>query len=168
MPGIASVGMQWCLRINNTNGCTLTLTIHATVSANGTLTMNLKQLATIASDGGITETVKGNCQTAGVDCYPSIGGVSEVLSFGANQFFDEVYNLIWFVGALQVAGFNLLAQTGGKIPQTEPGMSLLKSAYRAVCDQAVLNAYVAPGTWNSAEIFGNPSAMLSNILQVGY
>lgn len=137
-------------------------------ASNGTLTMNLKQLATIASDGGITETVKGNCQTAGVDIYPSIGGVSAVMSFGANSFFDEVYNLLWFVGALQVAGFNLLQGVSGKIPQTEPGMSQLKNAYRSICDQAVLNAYVAPGTWNSAEIFGNPTAMLANILQVGY
>ena len=137
-------------------------------ASNGTLTMNLKQLNGIDSDAGITETVKGNCQTAGVDIYPSIGGVSAVMSFGANNFFDEVYNLLWFIGALQVAGFNLLQGVSGKVPQTEPGMSLLKQAYRSVCDQAVLNAYVAPGQWNSAEQFGNVTAMLSNILQVGY
>ena len=137
-------------------------------ASNGTLTMNLKQLATITADAGITETIRTNCQTAGVDIYPSFGGLAEVASYGANSFFDEVYNLIWFVSALQVAGFNMLAQVDGKIPQTEPGMSTLKNAYRQVCDQAVTNGYVAPGTWNSAERFGNPDAMLSNILQVGY
>lgn len=137
-------------------------------ASNGTLTMNLKQLATIDPDEGITQTLYSQCKTAGVDIYPSFGGVPDVASMGANKFFDQVYNLIWFVTSIQVAGYNALAQVSGKIPQTEPGMTVLKSAYRSVCELAVNNAYVAPGTWTSPETFGNQQDMLGNIIQRGF
>lgn len=135
---------------------------------NGTQTMNLKQLATIDPDESITQTEYDACKTAGVDIYTDIAGFSCVISNGANQYFDEVYNLVWFVASLQVAGFNALATVGGKVPQTEPGVSVLKSAYRTICDQAVNNAYAAPGTWTSSETFGNQTDFLANIQQKGY
>lgn len=137
-------------------------------ASNGTKTMNLKQLTSITPDDGITQTIYGQCATAGVDCYVEYGTVPAVVSNGANKFFDQVYNLIWFVNALKVAGFNMLLQVGSKIPQTEAGMSLLKDAYRRVCEQALSNAYVAPGTWTSAERFGNTEDMLQNIIERGY
>lgn len=136
--------------------------------SNTAITMNLKQLAGVVADPGITQTVYGVCQTAGVDIYVSYAGISAVVSNGANKYYDEVYNLIWFVSAIMVAGFNALLQTGTKIPQTEPGMSYLKSVYRAVCAQAVNNGYVAPGVWNSPDWFGNQTDMANNILQSGY
>ena len=137
-------------------------------ASNGTKTMNLKQLTNITPDSGITQTIYGQCATAGVDCYVQYGTVPAVASNGANKFFDQVYNLIWFVNALKVAGFNMLLQVGSKIPQTEAGMSLLKDAYRRVCEQALSNAYVAPGTWTGAERFGNTEDMLQNIIERGY
>ena len=77
-------------------------------------------------------------------------------------------DLQWLVGALQVAGFNYLAQTATKIPQTETGMDGLKSAYTKVCQQAVVNAYSAPGTWTSPITFGNQADLLANVAQFGY
>ena len=136
--------------------------------SNTAITMNLKQLATISPDEGITQTIYGNCHTAGVDVYTDFAGISAYVSNGANKYFDEVYNLIWFVSQIKVSGFNALLQAGNKIPQTEPGMSYLKSVYRSICDQAVNNGYVAPGSWNSAEWFGNQADMINNILQKGY
>lgn len=138
------------------------------LESNGTLTMNLKQLATILPDETITQTQYNAMLVAGVDFYTDIAGFPCVISTGGNRYFDQVYNQIWFVSALQVAGFNALAQVDGKIPQTEPGMSVLKSAYRAVCDQSVANEYVAPGAWTSPNTFGNQSDFISNILQKGY
>ena len=44
----------------------------------------------------------------------------------------------------KLAGFNYLAQSSTKIPQTEAGMDGLKGAYRAVCQQAVANQNPAP------------------------
>ena len=85
-----------------------------------------------------------------------------------NSFFDDEYNMNWFIGALEVAGFNYLATTSTKIPQTEEGMNGLKGAYRAVCQRAVSNRFVAPGTWNSGDTFGDPEDFVRNIADFGF
>lgn len=136
--------------------------------SNTTQTTNLKDLTGVQPDATMTQTLYNKCEAAGVDIYVSYQGVAKVASFGSNGFFDQVYNLGWFVGALQVAGFNYLAQSSTKIPQTENGMDGLKGAYRNVCEQARTNLYCAPGRWNSATMFGNQADFLENISQRGY
>lgn len=136
--------------------------------SNTTQTMNLKDLATIQPDPSMTQTLYDQAKAAGADIYPSLQGVAKVISNGANQYFDQVYNLQWLVGALQIAGFNFLAQSSTKVPQTENGMDGLKGAYRNICEQAVSNAYVAPGQWNSPTTFGNQADLVANIQQRGY
>ena len=132
------------------------------------ITMNMKQLVGIVADPGVTQTYWNAAQTAGVDTYVSYAGVSSYVSNGANGYFDDIYNLIWFVNQIKVVGFNALAQVSTKIPQTENGMSLLKSAFRAICEQARSNGYIAEGQWNSSEWFGVQSDMNDNILARGY
>lgn len=136
--------------------------------SNTTATMHLKDLVGIVADTGITQTILNNCQTAGVDVYVSMGGLSKVFTSGGNDFFDNVYNLDWLVFALEVAGFNALATTSTKLPQTETGMAVLKGAYIAVLQQALSNGFIAPGSWNSPELFGNPSDLKRNIAGIGY
>lgn len=136
--------------------------------SNTTSTMHLKDLVGIQPDPSMTQTLLNLCQAAGADVYVSLQGVPKVYSSGKNQFFDQVYNLQWFVGALQIAGFNYLAQSSTKVPQTESGMDGLKGAYRKVCQQAVTNQYSAPGVWNSATTFGNQQDFLQNIEQRGF
>lgn len=136
--------------------------------SNTTLTMALKTLATIQPDPSMTQTLYTKAQTAGADIYPSFQGDAASTSFGANDYFDDVYNLLAFVGDLQVQGFNYLAQTGTKIPQTENGMTGLKNAYAQVCRQYVNNAYLAPGAWNAPIPFGNPENLVTNIATTGY
>ena len=137
-----------------------------------TATMHLKTLSGINPDTNITQTYLTAADTAGVDTYPSVGGgaqyVGKVFSSGGNDYFDNVYNLDWFVFSIQVAGFNALATTSTKLPQTEPGMALLKGAHIAVLEQAKSHGFVAPGTWNSAELFGSPADLRRNILNQGY
>lgn len=137
-----------------------------------TNSMHLKQLATVLADTGITQTTLNTCITLGVDVYCSIAGRPSVFSTGGttggNAFFDEVYNLDWLVLALQTAGFNALASTSTKLPQTEPGIAVLRGAYINVLNQAVTNGYVAPGAWNSPELFGNPADLIRNILEAGF
>ncbi len=133
-----------------------------------TSTMHLKDLNGVQPDPTMTQSKLEKAKIAGADCYVSLQGVSKVFTSGANRFFDQVYNLCWFIGSLEVAGFNYLAQTSTKIPQTENGMDGLKSAYRAVCEQARTNGYCAPGVWNSPNTFGNQSNLLENIEQRGY
>lgn len=136
--------------------------------SNTTITMHLKDLIGIQPDPSMTQTLLTKAQAAGADCYVSLQGVSKVFCSGENSFFDQVYNLQWLVGALQVAGFNYLAQSSSKIPQTESGIDGLKGAYRKVCEQAVTNQYCAPGEWNSSTTFGIQSDFLQNITQRGY
>lgn len=136
--------------------------------SNTTTTMHLKTLTGIQPDPTITQTQLNSAITAGADTYVSLQGVPAVFCSGANSFYDQVYNLQWFVGALQVAGFNYLAQSGTKIPQTEQGMDGLKGAYRNICEQAVTNQYSAPGSWTSPTTFGNTAQLIANIAQRGY
>jgi len=133
-----------------------------------TQTMNLKTLSTIAADPGLTATVYTLVNAQGSDVYASIQGVPKVLTSGTNDFYDNQYNLQWFSGALQVAYFNALATVNTKVPQTENGMDLIKSALRAVCQQAVANGFLAPGAWNSSTYFGNQANLIANVAQYGY
>ena len=139
---------------------------------NTTASMHGKTLTGILPDQGINQATLNTCETLGVDTYVSVGGgaqyVGKVFSTGGNDFFDNVYNLDWLVFALQVAGFNAITTIGTKIPQTEPGMAILKGAYIGVLQEAVANLFVAPGVWNSSELFGNPADLRRNILNVGY
>jgi hypothetical protein len=136
--------------------------------SNTTQTMHLKDLATVDPDPSMSQTLLNQCLAAGADTYISLQGVPKVFCSGANRFFDQVYNLLWFVGALQVAGFNYLATSGTKVPQTENGMDGLKSAYRSICEQGVTNQYLAPGLWTSPTTFGNQVDLYANIGQRGY
>ncbi len=136
--------------------------------SNTTITMNLKDMIGVQPDPSMTQTLFNKAKAAGADIYASIQGVPKVFSFGANRFYDQVYNLRWLVGAIGVAGFNYLAQTATKIPQTEAGMLGLKGAYRRVCLQAVANQYLAPGAWNSPTTFGDQADLFANIAQVGF
>lgn len=135
---------------------------------NTTITMNLKQLTNVVVDPNITQTILNSCQTVGVDVYANIAGLPEVISTGGNDYSDNVYNLQWFVGANMVALFNALAGTPTKVPQTEAGMSTLKSAMTQVAEQAVANGFVAPGSWTGSYTIGDPVALQRNIATNGY
>jgi hypothetical protein len=136
--------------------------------SNTTSTMHLKTLSGVEPDPSMTQTILNLALAAGADTYVSLQGDPCVFTSGANLYFDQIYNRLWFVGALQVAGFNYLAQTGTKVPQTENGMSGLVGRYRSVCVQAVTNGYLAPGTWNSSTSFGPGTALVLNVAQQGF
>lgn len=136
--------------------------------SNTTITMHLKQLATIQPDPTITQTILTLAINAGADSYPSIQGRASVFCTGENDYFDDQYNLGWFTGALQVAGFNALAQAGTKIPQTEQGINVLKNAYQQVAQQGVSNQFLAPGTWTNPVTFGDQTKLIANIATQGY
>lgn len=141
--------------------------------SNTSQTMNLKALAGILPDTGITQTDYTNANTAGTDLYVPYGSAGNsagyVYSTGGNDFFDNVYNITWLKGALQIAGFNYLATINTKIPQTEDGMSGLKHAYELILIQAIQVGIIGQGlTWNSGEFFGNQADFLRNITDVGY
>lgn len=133
-----------------------------------TITMNGKTISGSQPDPSMTPTLFALCQAAGADVYANVQGVAKVMTSGLNDYFDNQYNIQWFVGALQVAGANALLQTSTKVPQTEDGMNILKGAYRSVCEQAVANQFLAPGSWTSSTMFGNVANLVQNIAQRGY
>jgi hypothetical protein len=136
--------------------------------SNTSQTMNLKQLATIDPDLGISQTNYTNANTAGVDLYVSYDGVPSVYSTGGNDYFDNPYSDLALKFAMETAGFNFLRQTNTKVPQTEQGMNGLKNAYSQVCQRFLRNGCVAPGSWTSSETFGDPEIFRNNILTRGY
>lgn len=136
--------------------------------SNTTSTMHLKDLVGVVPDPTITQTLLNQAVAAGADTYVSLQGVAKVFTSGANSFFDQVYNQLAFSGDLQVAVFNYLAESDTKVPQTEQGMSGLKSAMRAVCVQYVNNGYLAPGQWNSSTTFGDQQNFINNVSNLGF
>ncbi len=136
--------------------------------SNTTESINLKTIVGFAADQTLDTTDLVACQAAGVSVYISIGGIPKLYTSGENGWFDEVYNQFWFGFALQTAGFNYLATSATKIPQTEIGMEGLKNVYRKVCQQAVTNGFIAPGSWTSADTFGPNGALVRNIGDQGY
>lgn len=131
-------------------------------------TMNLKQLATITPDLGISQSLYSAAELAGVDLYVSYEGVPSVYSTGGNDFSDNPYSDLALKFALETAGFNFLRQTNTKVPQTEKGMNGLKNAYSQICERFIRNGVIAAGTWNSSETFGNPEVFKNNISTRGY
>lgn len=131
-------------------------------------TMNLKTLVNVTPDEGLTQTNYTNAKTAGADLYVSYEGTAGVLSTGGNSYFDVVYENLALKYAAQAALFNCLKTTGTKIPQTEGGMSVLRDGLAQVFIQFVRNGVIAPGTWNSAQTFGDPETFRKNIAEVGW
>jgi hypothetical protein len=136
-------------------------------------TMNMKQLVGFSADTTLTQTDLATALANGIDVYPVFGfqglvGVGVLYTSGVNGYFDQIYNQLWLKLALQVAGFNFLAQSNTKIPQTEQGMDGLKGAYRSVLTAAVSNGVSAPGAWNSSTVFGNVQNLIRSVSDVGY
>lgn len=136
--------------------------------SNTTLTMNLKDLAGLQADTNINETILAQAAGVGADCFVSLEGLPKVLSNAYNLYFDQVANQIWLVNAIQRAVFNVLATTRTKIPQTTAGMNLLANTCKNVCLQGITNGYLAPGTWNSPDTFGDLEDFYRNIEEQGF
>lgn len=133
-----------------------------------TQTLHLKTLAGVTPDLSVDQSRLTALQTAGADAYVNVAGLPSIFSSGANGFFDEVYNELWFKFALQTEGFNYLRGSNTKVPQTESGIEGLKNTYRKICAQAVSNGYAGPGTWTSPDTFGDPEALTRCVKDIGY
>lgn len=137
-------------------------------NATGTaLTMHLKDFVGLVADSGINQTLLDSAKKAGVDVIADFG-IPKIFISGANLFSDQVYTRLALQVDLQIAGFNYLAQTTSKIPQTEQGMDGLKGTYRAVLSRYVDVGVFAPGTWTGSTRFGNPADHDRNIEEFGF
>ena len=133
---------------------------------NSALTMHLKVLSVAAEE--YTQTEVNNAKTVGLDLYTTIKLTPAILTSGANSFTDERYNLIAFVDYLQIDMYNLLKQTGTKIPQTRRGVNQLIDQAEKTTLQFVRAGVAAPGTWSSPDYFGNRETFEQSILNNGF
>lgn len=133
---------------------------------NSAITMNLKELAVPAESYEQTEI--DAAKRVGLDVYTTIKDTPVVLTSGANDFVDNVYNLIAFVDAVQTDLFNLLKSTGTKIPQTTRGVNQLVAQAEKTSRGFVRAGVFAPGAWSSPDSFGNIDTFNRNIEQFGF
>ena len=133
---------------------------------NSALTMHLKELSVAAED--YTQMEVNNAKTVGLDLYTTIKLTPAILTSGANAFTDERYNLMALGDALQVDMYNLLKQTGTKIPQTRRGVNQLIDQAEKTTRQFVRAGVAAPGTWSSPDYFGNRETFEQSIINNGF
>lgn len=133
---------------------------------NSAITMNLKELAVPAESYSQTEI--DAAKRVGLDVYTTIKDTPVVLTSGANDFVDNVYNLIAFIDAVQTDLFNILKATGTKIAQTTRGVNQLVAQAEKTSRGFVRAGVFAPGTWSSPDSFGNIDTFNRNIEQFGF
>jgi hypothetical protein len=131
-------------------------------------TMNLKTLANVTPDMGISQNDFTKAKTNGVDLYVSYEGIPAVLSSGGNTFFDVVYENMAFKFYAQNYMLNALKTTNTKIPQTESGVAVLENALAQAFILFVRNGVFAAGKWNSSQTFGDPETFRDNIANQGW
>jgi len=107
----------------------------------------------------LTETQATTLKDKRCNVYVNYINDTAIIQYGqmaSGAYFDEIHGLSWFKDALQNAEYNLLYQSKTKIPQTDSGQNQLITVASGVCNEAVNNGLVAPGTWN-ADGFGQLS-----------
>lgn len=133
---------------------------------NSAITMNLKTLNVPAES--YTQTEIDAAKRVGLDLYTTIKDVPVVLTSPANDFVDNVYNLIAYIDAIQTENFNLLKATGTKVPQNTKGVNQLVATNEKATRRFVRAGVFAPGTWSSPDSFGNIDTFNRNIEQFGF
>lgn len=133
---------------------------------NSAITMNLKTLNVPAESYSQSEI--DAAKRVGLDLYTTIKDVPVVLTSPANDFVDNVYNLIAFIDAIQTDNFNLLKATGTKVPQATRGVNQLVAQNEKTTRGFVRAGVFAPGTWSIPDSFGNIDTFNRNIEQFGF
>lgn len=132
-----------------------------------TITLMYKQEPGVVAEN-LTDTQATVLQTKRCNVFVSYVNDTAIIQYGVmsgSAWFDEIHGLDWFQDAVQNACYNLLYQSTTKIPQTDQGVNQFVNAISGVCDEAVNNGLVAPGTWN-ADGFGQLA--YGQFLKTGY
>lgn len=134
---------------------------------NSALTMHLKALNGVSAEY-YTDNEIAKAKAVGCDVYTLIKDVPVVMTSGANDFIDNVFNLIAYVSFVQVDTFNLLKQTATKIPQTTSGVQTIVDIVEKTTKGFVRAGVFAGGVWSSPDFFGNIEIFKRNIEKNGY
>lgn len=116
-----------------------------------TITLMYKQEPSVTPEN-LTTSQANVLQNKRCNVFIEYANDTSIIQYGTmsgSAWFDEIHGLDWFQDAVQTACYNLLYTSLTKIPQTDAGANQLTNAIAGVCDMAVNNGLVAPGTWNS-------------------
>lgn len=130
-------------------------------------TGNLKEIVGSIPDG-YSQSEVTKAYNVGLDIYGTIKNVPVMLTSPANDFFDNVYNLIAYIDALEVDTFNVLKGAVTKLPQTQRGMNTLVDTIEKTTQGFVNSGVFAPGTWTSPEVFGDETTLRNEVSTKGY
>jgi hypothetical protein len=135
---------------------------------NTAITMQLKEIKGVVAES-YSQTELDKAKAVGLDLYTLFkASVPKLLTSGANDFTDNVYNLMAYVDAVQTDAFNILGTTATKIPQTTPGLNTLLDGLEKTSQGFVSAGVFAPGTWTSTDRFGDVGTFNRNIEEKGY
>lgn len=132
-----------------------------------TINLMYKQEPSVVPEN-LTETQANVLQAKRCNVFVTYVNDTAIIQYGVMSgpaWFDEIHGLDWFQDAVQNACYNLMYTSTTKIPQTDAGVNQFVNAISGVCDQAVSNGLVAPGTWN-ADGFGELA--YGQYLKTGY
>ena len=133
---------------------------------NSAITMNLKTLNVPAE--GYEQTEINAAKRVGLDLYISIKDTPVVLTSGANDFVDNVYNIYAYIDAIQTDNFNVLKATGTKLAQITRDVNRLVASCEKTSRGFARAGVFAPGAWSSPDSFGNLATFNRNIEQFGF
>jgi len=141
-----------------------------TVLFTGTNTANTGNLKDIIGSvpDAYSQSEVTKAYNVGLDIYGTIKNVPVMLTSPANDYFDNVYNLIAYIDALEVDTFNVLKGSTTKLPQTQRGMNTLVDAIEKTTQGFVNAGVFAPGTWSSPEVFGDETTLRNEVSTKGY
>lgn len=119
----------------------------------------------------LTETQAAAILGANGNFVASYGNTYTLLQTGvmaSGAFFDQTLGLDQLASQIQTAVMNLLIQPP-KVPQTEGGMTQLRSAIKGPCENAVETGFLAPGVWTGPPVtVGSTTLKTGDTLSEGY
>lgn len=133
---------------------------------NTAITMNLKTLSVAAEEYSQTEI--DNAAAVGLDIYTTIKDVPMLLTSGANDFVDNVYNLMAFIDNVQSNSLTYLKVTPTKIAQTDDGIDGIVDDVEKTCAQFVRANVFNPGVWTLSDFFGDRQQLIDSVAEKGY
>jgi len=130
-------------------------------------TLANKELKLITPDD-ISETDLRAAEEVGMKVYTTVKNVPNLFEAGRNSYFDDEYNTIALVDAIQTDSFNLLHLTNTKVPQTTPGLLQITDSIKKTLTRFVTNGVIAPGTWTLPDRGGDLNVFDKEIESIGY
>jgi hypothetical protein len=125
----------------------------ASFNANSNFTLKYKTLPG-ATPEVLTTTEVSNIEGNNGNIYVTRGQSTAMYEQGvqfSGDFFDQRLGLDMLSSDIQTNVINLLLQNDS-IPQTEGGMSALRTVVGQACQRSVDRGFLAPGTWNGSNI----------------